>query len=94
MTTIFKKLGKFDATSYKPPYYPFDTEFKDHVTTYNGVKYSGTVRISSEVREGLGVSVFIDGSMYEGWHKNDKMNGLGRMIKPNGEVLEGMWMAN
>jgi len=32
-----------------------------------------------------------DGSMYEGWWKDNKQNGKGRLIHANGDVYDGMW---
>lgn len=41
------------------------------------------------IREGFGTSLHADGSIYEGWYKNDKRNGGGRLILSNGDVAEG-----
>lgn len=33
-----------------------------------------------------------DGSVYEGWWKNDKPNGNGRLVQANGDVYLGNWV--
>ena len=43
-------------------------------------------------REGKGRQIFKDGSMYEGWFKNDQAMGKGRLIHADGDIYEGQWM--
>ena len=38
------------------------------------------------------MKVWPDGSFYRGYWKDDLMNGRGRMIRSNGDVLEGEWL--
>ena len=42
-------------------------------------------------REGKGIQIWNDGSKYEGYWKNDKANGRGRLIHSYGDVYEGEW---
>ena len=42
-------------------------------------------------REGKGIQIWNDGSKYEGYWKNDKANGWGRLIHSYGDVYEGEW---
>ena len=38
--------------------------------------------------------IWPDGSMYEGWWKDDKMYGEGRIIHADGDVYDGTWENN
>jgi hypothetical protein len=40
--------------------------------------------------EGYGVLILTDGSKYQGFFKNNKMNGRGRLINFNGDYYEGI----
>lgn len=44
-----------------------------------------------ERRDGRGYQIWADGSLYEGYWKNDKANGRGRLIHADGDVYEGEW---
>ena len=56
----------------------------------NGPIYTGEWN-SKNQRQGKGSQCWNDGSMYEGYWKNDKANGKGRLIHANGDVYEGEW---
>lgn len=43
------------------------------------------------MRDGEGIQTWADGSLYEGYWKNDKANGRGRLIHADGDVYEGEW---
>ena len=47
--------------------------------------------VDSEVRDGRGIQIWLDGSRYEGYWKNNKANGYGRLIHADGDVYEGEW---
>ena len=47
--------------------------------------------IGSDIREGRGQQIWPDGSMYEGWWKDNKANGKGRLIHADGDVYDGEW---
>lgn len=47
--------------------------------------YLGQWRKSGDLKEGRGILVK-DGSIYEGFWKNDMENGVGRFINQNGDV--------
>jgi len=57
----------------------------------NNAKYKGQWSKSSNMRHGYGVQVWSDGSMYQGYWKNDKANGKGRLIHADGDIYEGDW---
>ena len=44
------------------------------------------------MREGKGRQIWPDGSMYEGWWRDNKANGKGRLIHADGDVYEGEWL--
>ena len=45
----------------------------------------------SNTRQGQGVQIWPDGSMYEGWWKDNKANGKGRLIHADGDIYDGYW---
>ena len=51
--------------------------------------YFGEFNSETEEREGRGVCIFKDDTMYEGYWKEDSMTGPGRLINSNGEVYLG-----
>jgi hypothetical protein len=57
----------------------------------NGAKYEGEWDISNDMRDGKGLQIWADGSLYEGYWKADKANGRGRLIHADGDVYEGEW---
>ena len=48
--------------------------------------------INTQIREGRGTQVWVDGSFYEGWWKDNKANGKGRLIHADGDIYDGIWM--
>ena len=63
------------------------------IRTYkNGDRYLGQWDPDSNTREGQGVEVYINNSIYEGYWIDDLYNGHGRMIYPDGEIYEGEWL--
>ena len=86
-------LGPFD--------YPYVSPHEDDATTMrrnrplftleNGAMYEGEWNESTNKRDGKGSQVWADGSLYEGYWKNDKANGKGRLIHADGDVYEGEW---
>ena len=48
--------------------------------------YCGEWREGTMIREGRGFYVYADGSLYEGYWKNDHATYYGRLIRPDGEV--------
>lgn len=58
----------------------------------NGARYKGQWNSVLNQREGRGVQIWPDGSIYEGYWKNDKANGRGRLIHADGDVYLGEWV--
>ena len=55
----------------------------------DGVRYEGQIKKDDLQRNGFGIGVMEDGSIYEGQWKNNEKSGLGRTISKNGAVIEG-----
>ena len=53
--------------------------------------YSGQKTVSGE-KNGFGFLVYSDGSIYEGYFKDDMSHGRGRYISVDGDVYEGQWV--
>lgn len=53
--------------------------------------YFGQWNRASNLREGRGIAVYLDGSIYEGIWKNGKKHGSGRLIFESGDVYQGHW---
>lgn len=58
-------------------------------STFNNIMTYRLVR--SNTRQGKGIQVWPDGSMYEGWWKDNKANGKGRLIHADGDIYDGYW---
>ena len=41
---------------------------------------------------GRGIQLWADGSMYEGYWKNDKANIYGKLVHADGDIYEGGWL--
>lgn len=67
-------------------------EMREPVLFKNGSKYEGEWNTDSNERDGRGVQIWADGSIYEGYWKNDRANGRGRLIHSDGDVYEGEWV--
>lgn len=52
----------------------------------------GEWSVEKNLKHGIGIQVWGDGSMYEGMWKNDKANGWGRLIHATGDTYEGEWL--
>ncbi len=58
----------------------------------NQARYDGQWLIGTEIRQGKGTYILPDGSMYEGYWRDNKQNGAGRLIYYSGDVYEGQWV--
>ena len=45
----------------------------------------------THIRQGKGIQIWPDGSMYEGYWADNKANGKGRLIHADGDVYDGQW---
>jgi hypothetical protein len=64
---------------------------KDQVQLENGARYQGEWLLGTQVRQGTGIQIWPDGSMYEGWWVDNKANGKGRLIHADGDIYDGSW---
>lgn len=55
----------------------------------NGAQYEGEWLRGSQIRQGMGLQLWPDGSMYEGYWADNKANGKGRLIHADGDVYDG-----
>ena len=91
--SIRERLGPFD-------YDPVPAQYKDSnvrrvrrplITLENAARYEGEWDADRNMRDGKGMQIWADGSIYEGYWRNDKANGRGRLIHADGDVYVGDW---
>ena len=63
---------------------------RPQMTLDNGAEYEGEWDEMGR-KDGRGVQIWVDGSLYEGYWKADKANGRGRLIHADGDVYNGEW---
>jgi len=54
--------------------------------------YKGKINKETLKKDGFGMQVFPDGTIFEGFFKNGRKNGKGRLLTHKGEVILGDWM--
>ncbi|TNV77956.1 hypothetical protein FGO68_gene11802 [Halteria grandinella] len=89
--SIKEQLGDFN---YNP-----GPQYRDNIkrvvqgvqTLENQARYDGEWDLEKGFRDGRGMQIWADGSLYEGYWRNDKANGRGRLIHADGDVYEGEW---
>jgi len=57
----------------------------------NKTRYEGQWNTKTNERDGMGVLIWPDGSIYEGFWKHNKANGKGRLIHADRDVYVGDW---
>ena len=55
----------------------------------NNAKFRGEWLVGETIRQGKGMQIWPDGSIYEGYWRDDKANGRGRLIHADGDVYSG-----
>ena len=60
----------------------------------NDAKYDGEWLSQTQIRQGKGVLIWPDGSIYEGYWVDNKANGKGRLVHADGEFYDGYWKAD
>ena len=58
----------------------------------NGAQYIGEALVGNQVKEGQGLLIKYDGSIYEGYFKDDKPAFYGRTIYKDGEYYQGEFL--
>ena len=66
-------------------------EFRGMQTLENYARYEGQWIKGTDIRQGKGKQIWPDGSIFEGWFKDSKADGYGRMIHNNYYVYNGYW---
>jgi hypothetical protein len=61
------------------------------ITDNEGAQYIGEITGDS-IKHGRGVAIYADGSLYEGFFKNNQRHGSGRFIYANGDVYMGTFI--
>ena len=80
-------MGKYEFTKASS-----DLDLRPVKTYKNGSKYLGQLKPDSNIREGQGVFVCLNGYIYEGDWRNDKRSGQGRIIYPDDSIYQGSWL--
>ncbi len=81
------KLGPFDYGVM--PGHLGKRETRPEILIDNGARYIGEWIVNSNTREGKGISIPSDGSIFEGWFNHNIPNGKGRSIYASGVYYEG-----
>ena len=68
-----------------------DLEKRSMVRLESGHKYDGTWIRGKNIMYGKGTLIYPDGSIYDGWFKNNYPHGFGRLIWSTRDVYEGEW---
>ena len=84
-----RELGPYEYVDYK-----LEQEFgkrkeKDVKNFEDGARYKGEWLDGTHIKEGKGMVIYADGSVYEGYWKNDYRHGPGRYIHTDSYVYEG-----
>ena len=57
----------------------------------DGAVYVGEWLVNTQVKQGRGLQIYKDGSLYEGYWRDGKACGKGRLIHADGDVYVGSW---
>ena len=90
---IREELGEFDYDE-ETNHGEYPIEYRPLVELENHARYEGEWIKGKDIntRQGKGRQIWPDGSMYEGWWKDNKANGKGRLIHADGDVYDGQWL--
>lgn len=95
--TVFNLFSKFGQFKYRKSDWKALGLDKKNLETTKLIKYKndsyyyGQLRKGTDVKEGRGVFVTEDGSLYEGFWKHGKQYGKGRMIYTSNAIYQGDW---
>lgn len=82
------EYGKYQDEDVEPG---IKKEKRAEVKFPDGSVFDGEWNKANDSRHGRGLQVWADGSIYEGYWKNDQANGRGRLIHADGDVYDGYW---
>ena len=80
------EYGRDDDEDYEPG---IQKEQRQMMVLPDGAQYEGEWNMKTGFRHGRGYQIWSDGSIYEGYWKNDKANGRGRLIHADGDIYDG-----
>lgn len=83
------ELGPFEPDGFNMP--SIKLKETDEPLEENGFYYMGRLNVDTNRKDGFGVQAMPDKSLFEGFFKNDKKHGEGRLITYDGEVIKGEW---
>lgn len=66
-------------------------EYRPELILDNKAKYEGQWATGTNIRYGKGKLIWIDGSIYEGWWKDNVASGKGRLLHSQGDIYQGEW---
>lgn len=87
---ILRKLGPYDYGTLVDD--GVSRERRPMTILENKTKYEGYWNTKTGERDGMGVLIWPDGSIYEGFWKHNKANGRGRLIHADRDVYVGEWL--
>ena len=90
VSALLKKLGPYDYGT--PENDGIKREKRPMILLENKTKYEGEWNKKTNERDGMGVLIWPDGSIYEGFWSNNKANGKGRLIHADRDVYIGDWL--
>ena len=64
-------------------------EIRPRTLVSKGEIYIGEWLVGTDVKEGRGISIWKDGSVYEGYHKNNLSYSIGRLLHADGDIYHG-----
>jgi len=88
---IVKKLGPF-IVSWDLESFQNTLILKPTILEEDGSQYKGYWNKDFNVKEGYGQQLFPNGTIYEGFWKNNEFDGQGRFIYENGDYYCGDWI--
>lgn len=69
-----------------------EIEWHEPMLEVSGARYEGQINIKSQEKEGFGIQIAREESIYEGQWKSNKYHGIGRMISGGGKyIYEGQY---
>lgn len=87
---LYEDRGPYDYS--QNPDDGIQRELRDQTEIENGGIYYGFWRTNTNIRDGIGLMIWPDGSRYDGNWSENRASGQGRLIHADGDVYEGEWL--
>ena len=91
IASILFGCDSFNFEEAKPDGLSKDLENRKQYELGDGRVYEGQWIIGTSIREGKGRLLAADGTIYEGWFKQNKAHGRGRCITLDKAIYDGQW---